>query len=108
MKETTELLKFVLRVAEKIEAGLADDGKLSWAEMAALLPDMTALPGALEGFKEIGSELKEMDEAAKLELYMVIDSLKLTDPKKEAIAEEALKVSLSVYKLIELIKDAKK
>jgi hypothetical protein len=68
---------------------------------------MTALPGALEGFKEIGSELKDMDEAEKLELYMVIDSLKLSDPKKEAIAEEALKVSVSIYKLVELIRSAK-
>ena len=106
MKETKEALELVLRGAEAVEKAMKD-GKINFMDFPTFVPVFSLLGDAIEGIKEIPAELAGLDEENKKELYALIETLKLSDEKADEIAEEGLKVLLSVLKLVKLIKDAR-
>jgi len=107
VKETKECLEFVLRFAEATDRAL-QDGKFSFLDLPTFMPVMMLFNDALDGAKQIGTEMASMGEAEKAELHAVIETLNLKNPKHDEIAEESLKVMASVVKLIGMIREAKK
>jgi len=107
MKETKDAMEFVLRAAEATEKAL-EDGKFTFMDFPSFVPVMGLLSGAVDGAKQIPSELKSMTEDDKKELFEIIETLKLKEPDHEAIAEEGLKLISCVVKLVGMIQDARK
>lgn len=107
MKETMDAAEFILRGAEAIAKSL-EDGKISFMDLPSFVPVLGLASAAVEGVKEIPSELKSMTEDDKKMLFKVIETLDLENPDHEAIGEEILKVATSVMKLVFMIQDARK
>ena len=107
VKETKECLEFVLRFAEATDRAL-EDGKFSFLDLPSFMPVMMLLNDAIDGAKQIGSEMASMGEAEKKELHAVIETLNLKNAKHDELAEESLKVMASIVKLVGMIREARK
>ena len=105
IKETKELLKFVIELAEAIDISLAD-GEFTFGDITNLVSAMMAAGDGFADINLIPAEMKDLNEAEALELYTYVkDELELDNPKTEEIVECALEIGLKVYQLIQLIRE---
>lgn len=105
IKETTEMVVFVTGLASAVEKATLDG--FQWTDVLQLLPPMTKLPAAIEGFEQIPSELETMDDGNRLELSAEIAKLGFEDKSAEVIGEQALRCAIEFGRLIVLIREEK-
>lgn len=105
IKETTEMVVFVTGLASAVEKATLDG--FQWTDVLQLLPPMTKLPAAIEGFEQIPSELEVMDDGNRLELSEEIAKLGFEDKSAEVIGEQALRCAIEFGRLIVLIREEK-
>lgn len=105
IKETTEMVVFVTGLASAVEKATLDG--FQWTDVLQLLPPMTKLPAAIEGFEKIPSELEMMDDGNRLELSEEIAKLGFEDKSAELIGEQALRCAIEFGRLIVLIREEK-
>lgn len=104
MKETKELLKFVIELGEAVEGAMADK-KFELAELSLLIGPLMQAGPAFEGFENIGAEIKAMDAAKMADLVAYIEvELDLASDKVEEIIEKGLATALVVYNFVQLFK----
>lgn len=104
IKETKELMKFIVEFVEAIDKSL-EDGDIGFMDLSNLVSAMMAANDAFSDISLIPNEIKDLTEAEALELYAYAkDELDLRSNKVEEIVECALGIGLEVYKLIMLIK----
>jgi hypothetical protein len=105
IKETKELLKFVIEVTEALDRSL-EDGEIGFTDLSNLVSAMMASAAAFENVSLIPSEMKDLDKAEAAELYAYVKGeLNLKDDKIEAAVEAALEIGLKIYKLINIIRN---
>lgn len=105
IKETTEMVVFVTGLASAVEKATLDG--FQWTDVLQLLPPMTKLPAAIEGFEKIPNELEMMDDGNRLELSEEIAKLGFEDKSAELIGEQALRCAIEFGRLIVLIREEK-
>lgn len=103
IKETKELLKFVIEIAEALDASLAD-GDIGFMDLSNLVSAMMASAAAFDNISMIPAEMKDLDTTEAQELYDYCKSeLDLASDKIESIVEMALQIGLKVYELTQLV-----
>lgn len=104
MKETKELLKFVIELGESLEAAL-EDKKFDIAELSLLIGPLMQVGPAFEGVDQVGEEIKNVDAAALADLVAYAkDELDLKADDVENIIEKALDLGVQVYSFVKLFK----
>lgn len=104
IKETKELLKFVIEMGEAFDKAYADK-KIEISEMALLIAPLMQVGPAFEGLDKIGAELKDLSEAEAAELTAFVkEELDLQSDKVEEIIETALEVGVKLYGFVQLFK----
>lgn len=104
MKETKELLKFVIELGEAADKALVD-GKFDTAELGLLVGPLMQIAPAIEGIDKVGEEFKSLDEAKMAELVQFVkDELDLEADKVEQIVEKGLETALVVFSFVKLFK----
>ncbi len=104
IKETKELIKFIIEFGEAVDASLVD-GKIDFGDISNLVAAMLAAGPALTGANLIPAELKDLDQAEALELCNYAKTeLGLTSPKIEEIIERAIEIGLKIFELISMLK----
>jgi len=104
IKETKELLKFIVEFAEAIDKSM-EDGDIGFADLTNLVSAMMAAGDAFSDISLIPEEINDLDDNEALELYAYAkDELDLRSDKLEEIVESALEIGLKVYQLFNLIK----
>jgi uncharacterized protein (TIGR02594 family) len=106
IQDTKELLQFALATAMKIDESLEDG--FQWTDSFALIGAVTKLPAAISGIENIPAELEDLTEEETAELQAVVEELELKSEATELITEQALATGLELWKLIKLIREARK
>jgi len=106
IKETEELVTFVVSLANALHSAMEDG--MSWEDSFKLLPVLTKLPKAVEGYEQIPQELIDLDDQELDTLLADIDKLDFVQQNKIAILNQALMTGADLVKLVALIRDAKK
>lgn len=106
MKETKELLKFVIELGEALETALADK-KFEIAELALLMGPLMQVAPAFEGVDQIGEEIKNVDAAGLVDLVEYAKTeLDLAADGVEEKIERALELGVQIHAFIQLFKKA--
>ena len=104
IKETKELLKFIIELTEAIDKSL-EDGEIGFGDISTLVTAMKDAGPAFSDMKLIPEELKDLDDTEALELYTYAkDELELSGKKTEEIVEASLEIGLKMFELVNLIK----
>ena len=104
IKETKELLKFVIDFGEAIETALADK-KFEIAELSLLIAPLMQVGPAFEGIDKLGGEMKDLTEAEMAELKAYVeDELDLKNDNLEEIIERGLGLAITIYSFVKLFK----
>ena len=108
IKETKELLKFIIEFVEAVDKSL-EDGSLGFEDIANLVSAMLAAGPAFTDMELIPAEIANMDESKAIELYNYAQTeLNLNSEKVEEIVERCLEIGLKLYQLIQLFKKESK
>ena len=100
MKETKELLKFVIGLGMAIDKSLADK-KFSFDDVTYFMVPLMQAGPAFANIKMLPAELKDMDAAEAAELKQFIeDEFDIENDKIEKIIEAAIGVGLKVYEIM--------
>ena len=100
IKETKDMLKFVLGLGMALDKSLADK-KFSVDDIGNFVSAFLSAGEAFEGVKEIGAELKDLDAAELEEINeFVKKELELENEKVEAIVESGLGLGVQIYQLV--------
>lgn len=91
--KTTEALRVIIRSANKVDAALADDGKISIKEGIGITLTAVGIVGVIKNLGTIFNELKAIDEKV-IEEFIVLfkDEFDLTNDEAELIVEQAIEV----------------
>lgn len=104
IKETKEIIKFVVEFAEAIEKSL-EDGEFTFLDVTNMISALQAVGDAFGNIKQVPTELKDLDEMESLELYAYAkDELDLKSDKTEEIIESSLEIGLKLFELYNLIR----
>lgn len=105
MKETKELVHFVVKLSEAIEKSVKAGQAKEWLQMAALVPGLIldAVP-AFTDISKIKEELASLDDVKKAELVAEVKSLDLENDKAEKAVELALVVGVALLDIVDLVK----
>jgi len=104
IKETKELLKFVIELGEGLDKSL-QDGELGFTDLSNLVSAMMASGDAFENANKIPAEIKDLDENEALELYTYVrEDFNLINDKTEEIVERSLEIGLKIFQLVEMIR----
>lgn len=99
-------LGFAIGLGEKIEAALADDGKITWSELFSFIPVLTGVPTVVKAAPQLLDEFKDLSQAEKDELNAWLQSeLDLSNDKLETYIEKGFELLLALSALIALKKD---
>lgn len=108
LKETKEILKFILGLGVGVDNSLGD-GKIDVDDFGFLLP---ALLSAGEAFKDISKVPQELKDLSASELEELSDFIKqefsLKNKNIERLVEAGLGISIQIYQLILEIQALKK
>jgi len=105
IKETKELLGFIIKVVEAVDKSL-EDGKIGFMDMSNLVTAMLAANGAFNDINKVPEEIKDLTKEESEELYAyATKELSLNSAKTEEIVEKALEIGMKIYHLIVLFKD---
>lgn len=108
IKETKELLKFIIEFAEAVDKSL-EDGEISFGDISNMVSAMKAAGPAFADMGLIPEELKDLDDTEALELYAYAkDELELNSEKTEEIVEASLEIGLKLFELFNLIRSPEK
>ena len=105
IKELKEVLEFIIPLAATIDK-TSDDG-FQWTEIFDFISPISKLPAAINDIDKIESELLDLDDAERQELYNVVEGLNFRSEGSEKITEEAINVSIGICKLIAVIRQYK-
>jgi len=105
MKETKELVKFVVSLAEAIEKSVKAGQAKDWAIIFSVLPGlvMEAVP-AFSDLPKMKEELAAMTAEGKAELLNEVKALDLENDKAEKAVELALSVGVAMLDLVDILK----
>jgi len=104
IKETKELLAFIIRLGEAVDKSL-EDGEIGFMDMSNLVSAMLAASSAFGDINKVPAEIKDLTKEESEELYAYIrDELNLKSDKIEDIVEGSLEVGMKIYHLIMMIK----
>lgn len=99
VEETTELVRFVLAVAEAVDKSLAD-GSFDFMDVVEFLDALRLANGAFNDIAKVPGELKDLDETERAFLFDIIEEFDADQDKAEEILETALRVGLDIAALI--------
>lgn len=103
IKETKELVDAVHTAIKAGKTALAD-GKIDIQDLGQILVLIPAIQSAVDGAKEIPSELKDLDSAEAAELVThVMTGLAIDDAKAREVIEKSLKVAVAAYELVKAL-----
>jgi len=104
IKETKELLKFIIDLGEAIDIAMIDK-KFEIGELALLMAPLMQVGPAFEGLELLGGELKDLSEVEMMEISAYVkDELNLQSDKLEEIIEKGLSIGVMLYGFIGLFK----
>ncbi len=100
IKETQEVADLVVELVKGVQAA-RKDGKWDAADLAHLLPVFGKLGPALEGFNDVGTEIKDLDaEEIKSLAATLLAGIVLEDEKMKVYVEEGLSIVVSLFKIV--------
>ena len=104
IKESKELLKFVIEFGEALEQALKEDG-LGIADIGLFMAPLMQVGAAFEGIAMLGDEAKDYsaEEVVELVAYAKTE-LNLDNAKTEKVVEDALELGVKIYAFIQLFK----
>lgn len=107
LKETKELLKFVIDVVEAVDQSISD-GALSLLDATNFVDPIFSVGAAFRGINNVPKEISELtpDQIKELCDY-VTGELRLSDEKVEDTVKKLLESGLRFYELAQFIKNAK-
>lgn len=101
-KETKEVLDAMIALGKAIEASMEDD-KLNLLDVPNFIPFLTKILPAIEGVEQVPFEFKVAEKAEIEELKDYLKSnLDLQDDQLETFIEDAFKVALDIFMLVNL------
>lgn len=104
VKELKEMVSFGLSLGMAIDKSLADDGKISFADVGNLIAPIMKAPAAFMGADKALEELKNLDEEGKKEMNDFVKSeFDIADDKIEAIVEECIGIAMSAAKVVSMV-----
>lgn len=102
IKETKELLDFVLSFTQAMQLSL-DDGELSWSDTMKFIEPLRKLGPALDDIDDVVAELRDMDEIEFMELVNhVQEHFGIEDQVEEKI-EAAVTTGVEIMKLVKMV-----
>jgi len=104
IKETKELVKFGIDMAESFDKALGD-GSFSLEDLSFFFNAFISASAAFENIGQVPTELKDLsaEEMAELKEY-VNTEFDIANDKLEAVIEKAIAVVIGIYELISLFK----
>lgn len=103
IKETKEMLKFILKLAEAAGKSLAD-GRIGVADIFYVFGVLQTIGPAIEGIVQIPGELTDLDDAEKEELKKLIEDFDIPEDQIELLIEMGLKALVDALALIKFFK----
>jgi len=103
IKETKEALLFGISLAMAIDESTQDG--FQWTDILNLIPTLSKFPAALANIEKVPAELNDLDETERLELAQEIEKLDFKSDSSEKIAEQSLRITLEIGKLITIIRE---
>jgi hypothetical protein len=101
IKETKEALKLILSVGNGVAKSLADDGKLTLADLPNFSASLFLVIPAFTDIALVPDELKDLDESELVEIKdMILAEMPDIGDKWAAVAEHGLNAIYHIYKLI--------
>jgi hypothetical protein len=86
---------------------VADDGKFKWFEAVQFQRPAALLPAAIDGYKQIGAELRDLDpvEATQVSNAFAQEAQLDNSPEGEELAEEGAEIALKLLAYINKVRD---
>jgi len=104
MKETKELVSFVVALANAVDKTL-EDKKVSYADLPHFISAFMKAPEAFNGVDKVKSEWLGLSPENKQQLIKEIEiELDLKSDKTEEIIESSLKIVLEIFEIVKKIK----
>lgn len=104
MKETSELVVLVARIANGVASSM-EDGKITIGDLTNLGPALAALPAAISGISDIVVELKAATDADKEDLVNTFCAeFSISSAAAEALVEESIALVVGIWKLLSVAK----
>jgi hypothetical protein len=101
MKETKELVGFVLAVVSAVVESKSDDGQITLGDAPKFFNAMVAAPNAFIGADKIGAELKNLTIEEKNELMAEFrEKFDITDDEIEELIEDAVEAAVALSNVI--------
>lgn len=108
IKETKELLKFVLDLGMGLEQALADK-KMTFGDVGCFLVAFKDAVPAFAGINLVPKEMGNLSDAEIAELVTFVETeFHLNDQKIEHIVDMALSFGFKIYEMIEVFRGLKK
>lgn len=107
IKETIELIDPILALGMATERSLMD-GKFGVEDIANFMPALLILGNAFEGIKLVPKEIKDLslEEATQIREH-IEKKFDLQNDNIESLIERALSIGLTIYELVQNIKEIK-
>lgn len=107
INETKDVVVLLAKVANASVEALADDGKITVADVFKFGGAATALFPALAGISQVPAELADLDPIEKDELIALVKEELNLEENVEQVVEKALTIAAEIKELIDLVKQLK-
>lgn len=106
VKETIDVINFMLPVASALQAAKANDGKIDYKDLALLAPTLPAAFPAISGADAIPAELSEMDaEDIEQVKQAILAKMPILGAKWLTVAENCLAAAVAIYKTVRALQN---
>ena len=105
--ETKDVVILLAKVANASVESLADDGKITVADVFKFGGAATALFPAIAGISQVPAELADLDPIEKDELIALVKQELNLEENVELVVEKALTIAAEIKELIDLVKQLK-
>jgi hypothetical protein len=100
IKETKELVGFVLALGNAVGKSLAD-GMVGWMDLVHFFSAVREAPDAINGLSALPGELADLSEAEKGELFKFVEGkFDIPQDSVEPLLEKAIKAGIILADLI--------
>jgi hypothetical protein len=106
MKNSTELIRFIARIAAAIISSLKD-GKVRLNDLPNFIPILPLIRPAFEDLPDAWDEFRKMSELDREALsFVLVDELKLSyeDPNTKDLVNDAIDAALSLVRFVVKLK----
>lgn len=104
LKDTKELVKFVIGLGEAVDKSLAD-GRISIGDLRHFMNPLMDAGDAFSDISNIPAELKDMTQEESQELLEYIrKEFDIENDKIEKVIENSLQILVKLYEVIELVR----